>query len=1210
MDEDTESSPRKRSSSLKSSPDDDVESKSNSRRKKHKRTSGDDNRNKRKHESNEASVDDDKENNGRPPPSSRRSRVSNDEGTSANGFFDGRNINQPNKPPEAGVISKIYVENFMCHKKLTVELCRNINFIYGQNGSGKSAILAAIQVCLGAGARRTNRARNLKGMVRKGTTSNCARIRVTLLNQGDDSFKHDIYGDFVTVERTIAIRGGYNGYKLFDANLKERSRSKKELDEMLDKLNIQVENPVALLDQEEAKKFLTGKAADKYKFFMKATELERLDNTYASTVEKMYEMNHQAEKLEQSMSADKELVDETKAIYKQHKEIAKLEAKQAQFQNKGSWSVYRTALLDLKKEEQQLEKFQAKAEKKKQELTQAEIASQEADDPDNERRNRLDDLSKEANEMADRKRELEKDLKHVTEPQKHLKSQYKALVKKEEKNNRDLLEANQILQKKRDEIVAKAGSAESEQRQRNERIISEEETLAEKKKRFTELKQEITDSLHAYEKIEPDVTGARDHASRLQGQVRKVDSKIKSLESSSGNSLDVFGPRCNKVKQLVDKAIKQRKFRGPVLGPIGLFCKIQPGKEDFASLAESALGNGVLDRFVVFNDVDRKLLQKIRETSGCHNDCGLLQQYQSSTRHKIPEAPEGVETIASVLTIENDLIFNCLVDCAKIEQKALTGSKIESEKLLLLTDNRNRNSIRGGKIKEVYFLPSGDSWKVMKGLKAMVSNNRSRMKQSIGLDRTAAIKDANEEYEALREELKTVNHDYSRLEHEHTDYKKRWNQAKKEKQKVEKAIDRTKQAIDDIKAEESANADIEVDTSMEEQDVAEAQDRLDEVKNKKVQVQEKMKEIIPDIEAKKGDLAVITARNDKISADLKIAENELTQHYQLLTQQKEKMEKTRQKLLQYEELVQARSALIVESRDETLGLLQTARRIQLQNQVVEQRRKQRESGDETVNSQIIPFSQELTEEDLEKVEIPDDLMELKDADYYFTKIKRGEAKIEREKARRLEDGADDEVAAFEKYVRAQEIYKSKNDQLEEIQSSSKKLEEDMDTRRNRWSHFRNFISMFSGSKFDETLNIKGSSGAVTFDHENKELDLVVQKDSFDENSQQKDVKALSGGEKSFTTIALLLALGESLETPFRVMDEFDVFLDPVTRKLIIDVLIEVGKKMLHRQFIFITPQDVSNVTSSPLVKILQMKPPERMNIAGAPTQQTLEFSQN
>jgi hypothetical protein len=48
-----------------------------------------------------------------------------------------RNLNAIGKPPEAGIILKIYVENFMCHRKLTVDLCRNVNFIYGQNGSGK-----------------------------------------------------------------------------------------------------------------------------------------------------------------------------------------------------------------------------------------------------------------------------------------------------------------------------------------------------------------------------------------------------------------------------------------------------------------------------------------------------------------------------------------------------------------------------------------------------------------------------------------------------------------------------------------------------------------------------------------------------------------------------------------------------------------------------------------------------------------------------------------------------------------------------------------------------------------------------------------------------------------------------------------------------------------------------------------------------------------
>ncbi len=199
-------------------------------------------------------------------------------------------INQPGKQPDAGIISRIYVENFMCHRKLRIDLCSNVNFIHGQNGSGKSAILAALQICLGAGARRTHRARNLKDLVRKESQANYAKVQVTLLNKGPDAFKHDVFGDSITIERTISLGGSYNGYKLLGTDGKEKSRSKKELVALLDQLNIQVENPVAVLDQEEAKKFLMGKPEDKYDFFMKATELERLDRSYAYTKDKIYEM--------------------------------------------------------------------------------------------------------------------------------------------------------------------------------------------------------------------------------------------------------------------------------------------------------------------------------------------------------------------------------------------------------------------------------------------------------------------------------------------------------------------------------------------------------------------------------------------------------------------------------------------------------------------------------------------------------------------------------------------------------------------------------------------------------------------------------------------------------------------------------------------------------------------------------------------------------
>jgi structural maintenance of chromosomes protein 6 len=188
---------------------------------------------------------------------------------------------------EAGIIKSIYCENFMCHLKLRVKLSRNVTFIHGQNGSGKyyeyfflviylvsyrfcsflniiyngwkltstshmcsciflvgkSAVLAAIQICLGANARRTHRARSLKDLVRRDTTTNniptCAKVQVTLYNCGSDAYQHHVYGDTITIERTISIRaGGDNGYKLLDNNGVVQSKSKKDLDDMLDTLYV------------------------------------------------------------------------------------------------------------------------------------------------------------------------------------------------------------------------------------------------------------------------------------------------------------------------------------------------------------------------------------------------------------------------------------------------------------------------------------------------------------------------------------------------------------------------------------------------------------------------------------------------------------------------------------------------------------------------------------------------------------------------------------------------------------------------------------------------------------------------------------------------------------------------------------------------------------------------------------------------------------
>lgn len=46
---------------------------------------------------------------------------------------------------EAGQIKSVYVENFMCHSKMTVDFGKHVNFVTGQNGSGRSTYLQSFQ---------------------------------------------------------------------------------------------------------------------------------------------------------------------------------------------------------------------------------------------------------------------------------------------------------------------------------------------------------------------------------------------------------------------------------------------------------------------------------------------------------------------------------------------------------------------------------------------------------------------------------------------------------------------------------------------------------------------------------------------------------------------------------------------------------------------------------------------------------------------------------------------------------------------------------------------------------------------------------------------------------------------------------------------------------------------------------------------------------
>jgi len=135
---------------------------------------------------------------------------------------------------QAGNIESVSMTNFMCHANLEIELCPGVNFIVGENGSGKSAILTALCValvcalrvlrvpppraaarqagavladclrrCQGARASKTNRSESgNKGLVKTG--ANIAKLVVRMRNQGPEAYRPEDFGHTIVVERTIS----------------------------------------------------------------------------------------------------------------------------------------------------------------------------------------------------------------------------------------------------------------------------------------------------------------------------------------------------------------------------------------------------------------------------------------------------------------------------------------------------------------------------------------------------------------------------------------------------------------------------------------------------------------------------------------------------------------------------------------------------------------------------------------------------------------------------------------------------------------------------------------------------------------------------------------------------------------------------------------------------------------------------------------------
>ncbi|KAG6382819.1 hypothetical protein SASPL_157470 [Salvia splendens] len=259
---------------------------------------------------------------------------------------------------QAGIISRIHLENFMCHSNLDIEFGDLVNFITGQNGSGKSAILTALCVAFGCRARGTQRANTLKDFIKTGCSS--ALVQVEIKNQGEDAFKHELYGDTITVERRITESAG-GSITLKNSQGRKIGSKREDLREIVEYFNIDVENPCTIMTQDKSREFLhSGNDKDKFKFYFKATLLQQVDDLLNGIGKQLQDANGLISHLEDSLRPAKKELDELQEKIKNMEVMEEMSQQVQLLRKKLAWSWVYDADRKLDEQHKLIEKLKGR----------------------------------------------------------------------------------------------------------------------------------------------------------------------------------------------------------------------------------------------------------------------------------------------------------------------------------------------------------------------------------------------------------------------------------------------------------------------------------------------------------------------------------------------------------------------------------------------------------------------------------------------------------------------------------------------------------------------------------------------------------------------------------------------------------------------------------------------------------------------------------
>ncbi|KAM5164061.1 structural maintenance of chromosomes protein 6 [Mantella aurantiaca] len=1028
---------------------------------------------------------------------------------------------------EVGIIENISLKNFMCHSLLgPFRFGPNVNFVVGNNGSGKSAVLTALIVGLGGKAATTNRGSSVKGFVKEGQTS--ADVSITLRNRGKDAFRPEVYGDSIVVHQHLTADGGRT-YKMKSKTGVLVSSKKEELVSILDHFNIQVDNPVSVLTQEMSKLFLQSKnESDKYKFFMKATQLEQMKEDYSYIMETKTRTDNQIIFGEEKLQELKQDCIAKEDRFKNLASLSEMKEKMEDLRRNMAWAVVIDAEKQLNPVREQIAAEEGRTVKFEQKINEWQEKVNSSDGKYRSIQERLEQISQDAQVLKPKCIASKDDVQQ----RKKAYHESEVIFNRHRTDLRRLEGDARQLQKRIKELQNSAdNTSEEEKLERLRQIDLQKQKMRELKAQEVTTTEQIGQFQHAIDRNKEERSKLYTEERDLKFRMDRLKRQIKEFQDSKTDRLKRFGQNMPSLLAAIDEAYRQGRFRKKPIGPLGSCIRLKDPQLDLA--VESCL-KSLLLAFCCDNHQDERTLQNLMSRQFQHGQRPsiIVNEFRDrvyDVSHRAVNHPEH-PTVLTALEVDNPVVANCLIDMRGIETVLLIKNSCEAREVM-----QKRQPPRN--CREA-FTAEGDQ--VFKNRYYSSDFFRARY---LSRDVEVEIGHLEGEVRNLTSHLLTSQQRVHSLEKDIRDNENLLNEYFARKRNIQSQHIKAFTQVTNL---ESVEEQPSIDISTLESELQENMRKIDIGKLEMEKEQERMEEY-------KSLLRVAEQQYEDIKRTISSVSELAEPVKEELYKVEQEVETCKRHKKHYEEKMRLHLEGIEKSKREL-----RAKESDLEGKISQAK-------------QVYP----------ERIEVT---RSAKILDAEMNKLK---AKINSE---RDLHGNRDEI--IKEYHASKEKFQEMDSKVKNLKKFVKLLEDIMTQRYKMYQQFLRFLSLRCKVYFDTLLNQRAYSGKILFDHKNETLSITVQPGEGNKASLS-DMRSLSGGERSFSTVCFVLSLWSIAESPFRCLDEFDVYMDMVNRRISMDMILTMADSQRYRQFILLTPQHMSSLPSSNLIRILRMQDPER-----------------